>query len=96
METLIVPAALHARLGDTGTEGLVEMFSAYQSFATDRYERRLMEVEAGLRQELRDGLAGLRLEMAETKADIIKWTLVMWIGQFAALAAVMAFLLRPR
>jgi len=26
---------------------------------------------------------------------MIKWTLVMWIGQFAALAGVMAFLLRP-
>ena len=37
----------------------------------------------------------IRVELAETKAEMIKWTLVMWIGQFAALAGVMSFLLRP-
>ncbi len=95
MDYLVVPMAVRARLGENGSEGLVDMFSAYQQFSTDRYERRLIQMEASLRQEFRDGLTAIRVEMAETKAEMIKWTLVMWIGQFAALAGVMAFLLRP-
>jgi hypothetical protein len=94
MEHLVVPMALRVRLGEAGSEGLVDMFSAYQQFATDRYEKRLIEVEFGLRQEFRDGLGAIRVELANTKAEMIKWTLVMWIGQFAALAGVMSYLTR--
>jgi len=94
MEHLMVPIALRATLGEHGSEGLVDMFSAYQQFATDRYETRLVQVESTLRQEFREGLAAIRVELAETKAEIIKWTLVMWIGQFAALAGVISFVLR--
>jgi hypothetical protein len=94
MELLVVPMAVRAKLGESGSEGLVDMFSAYQQFSTDRYESRVLQTEAALRQEFRDGLAAIRVELAETKAEVIKWTLVMWIGQFAALASVMAFLLR--
>lgn len=96
MKHLVVPMAVRAKLGENGSEGLVDMFSAYQQFATDRYETRLIEVQSSLRQEFRDGLAGIRVEIAEAKADIIKWTLVMWIGQFAALAGVISFVLRSR
>ena len=94
VEHLVVPMALRAKLGESGSEDLVDMFSAYQQFATDRYETRLTRVEAGLRQEFRDGLAAIRVEIANTKADMIKWTLVMWIGQFAALAGVISWALR--
>jgi hypothetical protein len=94
MEHLVVPMALRVKLGEAASEGLQDMFSAYQQFATDRYEKRLLEVEHGLRQEFRDGMAAIRIDLADTKAELIKWTLVMWIGQFAALSAVLAFLLR--
>jgi hypothetical protein len=94
MEHLVVPMALRARLGEAGSEGLVNLFSAYQQFATDRYDKRLIEVEFALRQEFREGLGALRVDLANTKAEMIKSTLVMWIGQFAALAGVMAYLLR--
>ena len=94
MEHLVVPMALRVKLGEAGSEGLVDMFSAYQQFATDRYDKRLIEVEFGLRQEFREGLGAIRVEMANTRTEIIKWTLVMWIGQFAALAGVMSYLMR--
>ena len=94
MEHLVVPMALRARLGESGSEGLVDMFSAYQQFATDRYDKRLIALEYGLRQEFREGIAQLRVELANTRTEMIKWTLVMWIGQFAALAGVMSYLLR--
>ena len=94
MEHLVVPMALRVKLAEAGSEGLVDMFSAYQQFATDRYDKRLIEVELTLRQEFREGLGAIRVEMANTRTDMIKWTLVMWIGQFAALAGVMSYLMR--
>ena len=94
MEHLVIPMALRARLGEAGSEGLVDMFSTYQQFATDRYDKRLIEVEFALRQEFREGLTVIRVELANTRTEMIKWTLVMWIGQFGALAAVMSYLIR--
>jgi hypothetical protein len=49
----IVPAQLRARLGSEASEGLVEMFAAYQEFSTDRYERRLAALTAVLPYMLR-------------------------------------------
>jgi len=92
----IVPAQLRARLGSEASEGLVEMFAAYQEFSTDRYERRLNQEIAGLRLEVHQGLAALRQDMIGVKADLMKWTLLLWLGQFAALTAVLSYLLRAR
>jgi hypothetical protein len=94
MSVRIVPAQLRGRLGNDASEGLVEMFAAYQEFSTDRYERRLNAEIAGLRLELHDGLAGIRQEMTHTRADLMKWTLLLWLGQFAALTAVLSYMLR--
>jgi hypothetical protein len=92
----IVPAQLRARLGSEASEGLVEMFAAYQEFSTDRYERRLNQEIAGLRLEAHRGLAALRQDMIGVKADLMKWTLLLWLGQFAALTAVLSYMLRAR
>jgi hypothetical protein len=92
VEHLVVPMHLRAKLGENASEDLVDMFSAYQQFATDRYERRLTQVEAGLRQEFRDGLAGIRVEIAESKADLLRANLLMWMTQFAGLAGLIVWL----
>jgi len=70
------------------------MFAAHQEFSTDRYERRLNQEIAGLRLEMHQGLAALRQEMIGVKADLMKWTLLLWLGQFAALTAVLSYMLR--
>jgi hypothetical protein len=70
------------------------MFAAYQEFSTDRYERRLNAEIAGLRLELHDGLGGIRHEMMHIRADLMKWTFLLWLGQFAALTAVLSYMLR--
>ena len=96
MSTQIVPVVLKTRLGIEASEGLVDMFTAYQEFSTDRYERRLNQEIAGLRLELHDGLAGIRQDMVNVRADLMKWTLLLWLGQFAALATVLSLILRGR
>ena len=49
---------------------------------------------AGLRQEMAAGTAGLRQEMADQKFDILKWAFLFWVGQFFAVASLMAVLIR--
>ena len=53
------------------------------SVATERFGRVVAEESAKLRVEL----AGFR-------AEILKWSFLFWIGQVAAVAGLLAFMLR--
>ena len=101
-----VPAAIRVKLGDDATFGLIELLDTEQkdwsesvlTTATDRFERRLTHEIAGLRHEfhttLHDGLASVRGELATTRVEMLRWSFVFWIGQVAAVAALLAFMLR--
>lgn len=74
--------------------------------ATDRFERRLTEEVA----TLRDGDSAIRLEIARLRVDmteqfaaarihsearhheLLKWSLVFWVGQAAAVAGIVTAL----
>lgn len=69
--------------------------------ATDRFERRLAEETGKLRVEMANGfgdmraamatgLGGLRAEMIERNHELLKWALVFWVTQIAAMAALLA------
>lgn len=49
---------------------------------------------AGLRAELATGFGAARVDLAATRAELLKWSFLVWIGQVAAVSAIMAFLLR--
>ena len=83
METLSVPASLRNKIGYDASEGLVEMFAVYHQFATDRFERRLTEE-----------VSAIRVDIATLRADLMKWTFLLWIGQFAAITAVLSYIVR--
>jgi hypothetical protein len=51
-------------------------------------------VGAELRTEMAAMGAELRTEMASTRFSVLMWAFVFWIGQFAAMSAMMTFLLR--
>ena len=51
-----------------------DLFAAYFGRFEEKIERRLAETKAELRQEI----AGLRVEIHSVKADLIKWTFVFW------------------
>jgi hypothetical protein len=69
--------------------------------ATDRFERRLAE-ETGklrvdmatgfgeLRAEMATGAGSLRAEMIERNHELLKWALVFWATQIAAVAGLLA------
>ena len=66
--------------------------------ATERFERRLTQEISLLRQDfhqsLNEGLTGIRTELANVRVEMLRWSFVFWIGQVAAVAALLAFMLR--
>ena len=71
----------------------------------DRFERRLTEeisklrVEmtqgfAALRQETTAGFAAVRQDLADQRFELLKWAFLFWVGQFFAVAGLVAVLIR--
>jgi len=101
-----IPAALRARIGDDATFGLIELLDIERndwseqvlSVASDRFERRLTDEISTLRDEMRntlnEGLTSVRQELATTRVETLKWSFVFWVGQVAAMAGLLAFMLR--
>jgi hypothetical protein len=100
--TTSVPIALRERLGHDATLDLIDLLETSNrewrdrvlSVVTERFERRLTEDISALRLEFHDGLAGLRGEMATTRVELLKWSFLFWVGQVAAIAGLLAFMLR--
>ncbi len=49
---------------------------------------------SGLRQEMAAGFSGLRQDMSDQRFDILKWVFLFWVGQFFAVASLIALLSR--
>ena len=106
MKAMRVPVALQDRLGPEATFGLIEMFDSEMerereqvlSVAADRFERRLTEEISTLRvevgRELHEGLAGIRQELSAARVEMLKWSFLFWIGQVAAMAGLLSYMLR--
>jgi len=105
MDTLLVPGPVRERLGDAGSDGLVMMFAEAHQLATaqlDRrladmsasFDRKLAQVESSFDRKLAEVESRLRLDMAALKFDLLKWNFLFWIGQLAALTAILSVMLR--
>ena len=98
-------AGLHAVVGDAGRQWKDDVLT----IAGERFEKRLTQEIGTLRVDMARGFAAVRADMAkelaavrtelnvglaESRASIVKWSFLFWVGQFAAVSAMMAFLLR--
>jgi len=59
--------------------------------ATERFERRLAEEIGKVRVEMAQGFGSVRTEMADRNAELLKWLLVFFAAQTAALAALLTY-----
>ena len=50
--------------------------------------------DTALRVAVVEAMAGIRDEMSRLRSDVLRWSLLFWRGQFAALAAMFSTLLR--
>jgi hypothetical protein len=69
------------------SDGLVMMFAEAQRIATESFERRLAEELSKFRIEMIEQMADLRF-------DLLKWNVLFWIGQLAAMTAILGVMLR--
>ena len=94
MDVLTVPAPVREKLGDAGSDGLVMMFAEAHRIGTEQLDRRMAEASASFDRKLAEELSKLRLDMATLKFDLLKWNFLFWIGQLAALTAILSVMLR--
>ena len=99
MEPSDFPNALRERLGNTGITALAEVLAVERTdivtLVIDTFERRLAEECGRLRTDLRTEMVDLRLELgadfkvevANVRSDLIKWSLLFWIGQVIAVVS---------
>ncbi len=68
--------------------------------ASDRFERRLAvelsELQLEICTTMHRDLTDMRRELSTTRVEMLKWSFVCWIGQVAAMAGLLAFMLRAR
>jgi len=70
------------------------MFAEAHRIGTEQLDRRIAESSASFDRKLSEELAKLRLDMATLKFDLLKWNFLFWIGQLAALTAILSAMLR--
>jgi hypothetical protein len=82
MKTVLVRPALRERLQERASDELVDMFAEAHTAAAESFERHLVE-ETGK----------IRLDMSKLQVELLKWSFVFWIGQVAAVAAILSWVL---
>lgn len=87
------PFALRERLGENGSAGLAGVLNErdddLMTVVTERFEHRLTEECAKLRSEMVHLRADLRVDIANARADFVKWSFLFWIGQAATVAGLL-------
>src|SRR5262245_26165864 len=77
---------------ETGREFAAVRREMAEEFAAVRNE--MAQGFAAMRVEMHQGIAVLRQEMAGMRVELLKWSFLFWVGQVAAVAGLLAFMLR--
>src|SRR5215210_7426578 len=90
---------LRSRLGPEACEELSDAFEEVQvdmlTLATDRFEASL-RAEVAQFASLRRDISEVRVEVADRRAEVLRWAFLFWLGQFAATLSLLAFAWRTR
>jgi len=87
MQTLMVPPPVREKLGDAGSDGLLMMFAEAHRIAMDQLDRTVRELDERFERRLSERLA-------EQRFELLKWNFLFWIGQLAAMTAILSVMLR--
>ena len=95
-----VPVALRERLGEDATHAFYDYIESSSgnwrrdvtTVCTERMDLRLEHLAS--RQDLVEGFARVREEMANLRVELLRWSFAFWISQVAATAGLMALLIR--
>jgi hypothetical protein len=62
--------------------------------ARSELRQEMTTMDAGIRVALTEGFSKIRVEMTDMRVDVLRWSFLFWIGQVAATATLLAFMLR--
>jgi hypothetical protein len=90
---IAIPKALREKLGEEGTNGLVDLLNSQSqnsgnsitTFVEEKFERRLSEEIS----KVHDEISKLRVEMHKNQAATIRWMFIFWVGQIGALLGIL-------
>jgi hypothetical protein len=97
------------KLGAEASQDLSNAFEEVQTdmltITAERFEGRLAAVGSGLREDmvrmdsgvriaLAEGLSKIRTDISEARANVVYWSFLLWLGQLAATAALLGYVLR--
>ena len=96
----IVAVVLRERLGEDATHAFHEYIEDsgekwrrdVTTACTERMDLRMEHLAS--REDLIEGFAAIRQEMANLRVELLRWSFAFWIGQVAATAGLMALLIR--
>jgi len=90
MSIITIPKILQEKLTDEGANALVEILDRVE----DRSQAHTVEtVELKFEKRLTEEVSRLEKKIESTRADLIKWMFIFWIGQFASIVGVLTVIL---
>ena len=94
METLLLPNVVREKLGESASKSLIEMFVDAHRLSTVSFEQRLAEELTKVRFEIAHARSDMTNAVSNLKFDLLKWCFLFWIGQLAAMTAILGLLLQ--
>ena len=76
----------------------IELYELAKKFIKDKSEAKkfitLVEDTIDNKLESKMDVLATKIDLANTKTDIIKWMFIFWIGQILAILAIVSFMLK--
>ncbi|MFQ5709338.1 MAG: LA_3696 family protein [bacterium] len=102
MTVVTIPKPLRDKLGNEATEALVEVLNRLSddtrndvlTLAEERFVRRLSESISALRQELKEDIRQLSIQVEKNHTNMIKWMFIFWIGQATVIIGLLVALIK--
>jgi hypothetical protein len=90
MSIIAIPRVLQEKLTDEGASALVEILDKVEN----RSQAYTVEtVELKFEKHLTEEITRLEKKIESTRADLIKWMFIFWIGQFASIVGILTAIL---
>lgn len=90
MSIIAIPRILQEKLTDEGASALVEILDKVEN----RSQAYTVEtVELKFEKRLAEEITHLEKKIESTRADLIKWMFIFWIGQFASIVGILTAIL---
>ena len=86
MPIVAVGKPLREKLGDDGVDALVELINKSNA---DQKNNNLEFVEEKFERRLSEEIGKLESKITDTKAELIKWMFIFWVGQVGVMLGIL-------